>query len=195
MSKNKVDRRESSFKARDNVEIIMDKVICLAEKEFTKGVEAQCHNVGTWEADGNVAKINIEVDTPFKCLENRVLILNCETNNRVNVTSEKEWLLKTFRQKLVDATFDLMEHVNIANGIYPITILEFDERRLNQDKAMTDCYHILHILQQAIHFLYLKPSKVEAIVGLIDEELRLLKGWRRSEYKKRNAILKRENRH
>jgi len=193
MSKNKVDRRESSFKARDNVEIIMDKVINLAENEFSKNIEIQRQNVGTWVTNGEVAKITIEIKTPFRNIEDKTIILNCGPDGIVNGSSEKTWLLESFREKLVDATFDFMEHVNAANGIHPLTLLEFDERRLNQDKAMTDCHHILHILQQAIHFLHLKPSKVENIVELMDEELRLLRGWRRSEYKKRKAIIKREN--
>ena len=194
MSKNTVDRRTSSFKARDNVELIMNQVIALAESNFTRAIEAQNQDAGTWKTNGKVAEMSIEISTPYHDIEGKTIILRCGENNTVKATSEDTWLLEMFRKKLVNATFDLMEHVNVANGIYPITIAEFDERRLNQDRAMTDCYHILHILQQAIRFLHLKPSKIESIVALIDEEIKLIKGWRRSEYKNRDAIEKRENR-
>lgn len=193
MSKTKIDRRESSFKARDNVETLMHEVIHLVEKEFTRCIEAQSKDVGNWSADGNTATINLEIATPFRNIEDKIIILRCGSDGGVEITYADTWLLQTFRQKIVDATFDLMSHVNTANGIHPITISEFDERRLNQDKSITDCYHITHILQQAIYFIHLKPSKVEHIIELIDEEIRLLRGWRRSEYKKRDIILKREN--
>lgn len=192
MSKNSVDRRQSSFKARDNVEIIMDRIIVLIESNFSSSIIPQLENAGTWECDGEKAEIKVTLDTPFRNMDGRTILLQCGISGTVSVATPKTWLLNVLREKLVDTTFKLMEHVNTANGIHPITIMEFDERRLNQDKALTDCYHILHILQQAIHFLNVKPSKIENIVELIEEELRLIKGWRRSEHKKRAAILKRE---
>ena len=193
MSKSKIDRRESSFKARDNVELVMDKVITLIESNFTSSIDPKYENVGEWKTDGEKAEIRLAISTPYKNIDGKTIILNCGMSGEIFASTPKTWMLEMFRQKLIDATFSLMEHVNTANGIHPITILEFDERRLNQDKAITDCYHILHILQQAIHFLYVRPSKIENIVELLEEELRLLKGWRKSEYKKKAAIQKREN--
>ena len=64
---------------------------------------------------------------------------------------------------------------------------------MNQDFAIIDCYHILHILQRIIDAkIGVTASTVEHIVELIDEEIRLLKGWRKAEYKKRKSIQKRE---
>ena len=193
MSKNKIDRRESSFKAQDNIEIIMDKIIYLIESNFESSIEIQEQSAGKWTTDGTRAEINFSFDTPYKNIDGKTLVLNFDVKGDVFVSTHKTWLIQIFRDKLIDTTFELMEHVNTANDIHPITLVEFDERRLLQDKAIADCYHISHILQQAIKYLYIQPSKIENLVGLIKMEIKLLRGWRKSEYKKRKAIIKREN--
>ena len=192
MSKNKTDRRTSNFKAKDNIEIILNRIIKLIETSFVRGI-TESSDGGSWSANGDFAEIKIKIDTPYKNLDGKCVILQCSYDNRVDVTTMSMWLMDVFRTKLIDATFQLMEHVNTANGIHPICTKEFYERRINQDLAITDCYHILHILQRGIDNTHLKPSNMEDIVELIEEEIRLIKGWRRAEYRKLNAIKERES--
>lgn len=191
--KTKVDRRKSTFKARDNVEIIMNKIFIFIESNLTSEIVPQIENAGRWSVENDKAKIEIAFDSVYHNLDGKTIILKCAWDNKVGASTTSTWLIDTYRKKLIDATFQLMEHIDIANGIHPISMLEFNERRLNQDFSIIDCYHILHILQRIIDSnIGVKASKVENIVDLIDEEIRLLKGWRKSEYRKRKSIQKRE---
>lgn len=193
MSKNTVDRRKSTFKARDNVEIIMNKIFTFIESNLSSEIVPQIENAGSWKVENDKAKIEISFDSAYHNLDGKTIILKCEWDNKVGASTTNTWLMGNYRTRLIDATFQLMEHIDIANGIHPISMLEFNERRLNQDFAIIDCYHILHILQRIIDAkIGVTASTVEHIVELIDEEIRLLKGWRKAEYKKRKSIQKRE---
>ena len=62
------------------------------------------------------------------------------------------------------------------------------ERRICQDKAIGLCYRLTHELQYAIETLPVDVNKYLRFAEMIQTEINLLKGWRKSDNKFKRAI-------
>lgn len=65
---------------------------------------------------------------------------------------------------------------------------ELVERRLHQDRAIGQCYRLTQELQYAIETLPVDVNKYLRFGELIQTEINLLKGWRKSDNKFKRAI-------
>ena len=72
----------------------------------------------------------------------------------------------------------LINYIIGANSIYPTSKVEFDERRLLQDKAIANCYTLLTQFQLIIYDLQdnIKIDKYQRYINMINDEIYLLKG-------------------
>jgi len=57
-----------------------------------------------------------------------------------------QWLLSHFRDSLLQLLRDLMMQITAANSIYPTMLIEAEERRLLQNKAICTCECLLQVL-------------------------------------------------
>lgn len=99
-----------------------------------------------------------------------------------------EWFIKDERQAVVDCLRSIGEEVFTANSIYPTYMEELVERRLHQDRAIGQCYRLTQELQYAIETLPVDVNKHLRFAEMIQTEINLLKGWRKSDNKFKRAI-------
>lgn len=99
-----------------------------------------------------------------------------------------EWFIEDERKVIVDCLRSIGENVFLANSIYPTYMEELIERRLRQDKAIGLCYRLTQELQYAIETLPVDVNKYLRFAEMIQTEINLLKGWRKSDNKFKRAI-------
>lgn len=115
--------------------------------------------------------------------------------NWYNVIEEyPKWFLDDCRKNVMDFLRDLMRNIVYANSIYPTTVEEYNERRKYQTRAICCCFHLLQEFQYIISLLPCDLEKYMPYVGMMDEEVKLLKAWRKSDNRFLRAILNKDNR-
>ncbi len=100
------------------------------------------------------------------------------------------WLVEHYRERTLKNLYDLLDSIVFANSIYPSTEKEWEFRRQFQSKAIATCYQLLQTFQAAIDDLPVDANKYMPFVELIQKELELLKGWKKSGNKILQAIKK-----
>ena len=110
--------------------------------------------------------------------------------DKVKVKNEAfaEWFIHDERQVVVDCLRIIGEEIFVANSIYPTCMEELIERRIRQDRAVGQCYRLTQELQYAIETLPVDVNKYLRFADLIQTEINLLKGWRKSDNKFKRAI-------
>lgn len=76
----------------------------------------------------------------------------------------------------------------VENSIYPTYREELIERRVHQDRAVGQCYGLTQELQYAIETLPVDVNKYLRFAEMIQTEINLLKGWRKSDNKFKSAL-------
>lgn len=98
------------------------------------------------------------------------------------------WLVEYYRDWILALLREMINNITQANTIYPTSENEFYFRRQYQWKAIGCCYQLLQAMQTAIRNLPVDVEKYMRFVGMIEEELELLKGWKKSDNKILKAI-------
>lgn len=91
-----------------------------------------------------------------------------------------KWFIEHTRNTTLTILTNLMMNITAANAIYPINMMEVDLRRGIQDKAIANCEQLLQELFYCADIMPLQISKLEPYVEIIDKEIALLKGWRKT---------------
>ena len=118
-------------------------------------------------------------------VRDKVRKIKTEDNKEVTIIEEyPEWLIVSFRQNIMNILRDLMMNITAANTIYPINLDELKMRRGFQNLAIIACEKLLQEMQYCADILPVKLAKFLPYVDKIEFEIRLLKGWRKSD----NAI-------
>ena len=98
------------------------------------------------------------------------------------------WFIEDERKCIVDCLREITKEVFTANSIYPTVMEELVERRLCQDRAIGQCYRLTQELQYAIETLPVDVNKYTRFADMIQTEINLIKGWRKSDNKFKRAI-------
>lgn len=98
------------------------------------------------------------------------------------------WFIEDERKCIVDCLREITKEVFTANSIYPTVMEELVERRLCQDRAIGQCYRLTQELQYAIGTLPVDVNKYLRFADMIQTEINLIKGWRKSDNKFKRAI-------
>lgn len=99
-----------------------------------------------------------------------------------------DWFIYDERQAIVNCLRKIGEKVYTANSIYPTTMEELAQRRLYQEEAIGECYTLTQELQYAIETLPVDVNIFLRFGDLIQTEIDLIKGWRKSDNKFKRAI-------
>ena len=99
-----------------------------------------------------------------------------------------EWFIEDERKAIIDCLRSITEHVYTANSIYPTCIEELTERRIQQDLALGQCFHLVQELQYAMETLPVDVNKYLPFGESIQKEINLIKAWRKSDNKFHRAI-------
>ena len=100
----------------------------------------------------------------------------------------REWFIFDQRKAIIDCLRSIISYVYKANSIYPMYMEELIERRICQDKAIGACYDLVQELQYAIETLPVDINKYTRFGEMIQTEINLIKGWRKSDNKFKRAI-------
>lgn len=97
------------------------------------------------------------------------------------------WLIDKMRSSMLDLCHNLIMNITQANTIYPMSEYEYHDRRNYQNHAIGNCEQLLQEMQYIISIIPVDAQKYMRYVDMIEREIALLKGWRKSD----NKILKR----
>ena len=92
-----------------------------------------------------------------------------------------EWFVEDERKIIMEILQSMMINITKANSIYVTNTLEYETRRMYQDKAIGDCYCLYHEIQ---YITTIFPTNLNNLVFLLDDierEIDLLRGWRASD--------------
>ena len=99
-----------------------------------------------------------------------------------------EWFVADERKVIIDCLRSITEEVYVANSIYPTCHEELMERRVRQDQAIGQCYRLTQELQYVIETLPVDVNKYLRFAEMIQTEINLIKGWRKSDNKFKSAL-------
>ena len=94
-----------------------------------------------------------------------------------------EWLIEDFRDTIITILRNMRMNIRMANSIYITTRAEYDERRNCWNRAIGSCQQLLEEMQFVIETLPVDAEKFMRYVGMIEKEINLLKGVRKSDNK------------
>ena len=115
----------------------------------------------------------------------------CEKYKIVSIIETyPDWLINEFRTSILKNLRELMANITAANSIYPVCEEEWAERRLRQDRAIAACETLLQEMAYVISILPVDANKYMRFVDIIQREIALLKGWRKSDNKLRAKLQK-----
>ena len=116
-------------------------------------------------------------------INKRVQGLTTEDRKRV-----REQMYKYYRNQInrvannaIELATGISRHLRIANTIYPSYMSEFEERRIEMDRAMACCNALQDELQYAGECLYADLNKYTKLVLEIQKEFNLIKALRQSD--------------
>ena len=95
-----------------------------------------------------------------------------------------DWFVDFERRHISDILHDMMTDITEANSIYPVFVFEFELRRTHQDNAIAACYRLYQELQYIQSLFPQDLNRFAPLLGDIEREVNLLKGWRQSDNKR-----------
>lgn len=96
------------------------------------------------------------------------------------VESYPIWLVEYYRKSILEDMKSLFKNITEANTIYPVTIQEWEERRKYQTAAIADSQNILITMNRVVNTMPVNVNKFMRYIDMIEQETKLLRGWRKS---------------
>lgn len=156
----KSERKESKLQTIHNAYMIRMAVTNLAENNFYI----------------TFSKIEEKINNRIKCLDEKEQI-------RI-----KENMYKFYRNQInrlsnnvIELATGISRHLRIANTIFPTYMSEFEERRIEMDRAMACCNALQDELQYAGDCLYADLNKYIKLVLEIQKEFNMIKSLRQTD--------------
>ena len=117
-------------------------------------------------------------------VRDKVRKLKTEKGEEVSVIEGfPDWLVEKFRDTLMGVLRSLMLNITAGNTIYPVDEAEMRLRRQYQTAAIINCEQLLQEMQYCADVFPVHVNKFLPYVEAIETELKLLKGWRKSNKK------------
>ena len=91
------------------------------------------------------------------------------------------WFIRRERDRVADFCQGITEHLRAANTIWPTNMAEFQERRLEMDRAMICCNKLQDELQYIAETLPADKNKYMSIVLEVQAEFDMIKKLRQSD--------------
>ena len=99
------------------------------------------------------------------------------------------WLILKLRNSMYDILHDLVLNITRAYTIWATNLSEANERRNAQNRAIADCESILKELEYAYEVLPVNAERYMADVEMVEKEIALIKGWRKSDNKRFKSLM------
>ena len=114
---------------------------------------------------------------------------NMREEKKTKVLNLHQWFIEDERVYVITIIREMMKNITIANSIYPTTLSECDQRRSYQNLAICLANDIKQELQYVIDVLPVNVEKYIYYSDELDNQIALLKEWRKSDNKIRKRIL------
>lgn len=89
------------------------------------------------------------------------------------------------KAKTLGALADMLFiHLKMANGLYPTSARQLDERQMHQKYAAGACYGILTLYERIFHHLGINRDKHTDEIKHVQKEINSIKAWRESDRKR-----------
>ena len=102
-------------------------------------------------------------------------------NNFYRKTTQYDIFLHNRSKNLDRLANDLIYYIKISNSIYPTCQSEYEERRINIDKAIGVCFTIITEYERITNSLELPDDKYVSYIQNISHLINSLKNWRKSD--------------
>lgn len=154
---------------------------------FMTMVEIETNIMAFLMRDFNIKRCNRDVKlfvykTKLTEQEEEALVKILKNHKEINFeVSYPMWLLEHMRDRILKNLEHIRCEVIEANTIYPNSDYEYNKKREHQTSAIAGYYMLLSNLQAAINIFHPKSKeKYMPLIELIEKELKLLKGWKKS---------------
>ena len=119
------------------------------------------------------------------------IIHDFAVENFGELTSTEIWFLEYLREHVINNVADLVSNITVANTVYVTSMEEYVERRKYQTLAVANCYQLVQNLQWVIDIFkgHINVEKYMTSMDCVNLEIKLLKGWRKSENKIKKKFL------
>lgn len=132
---------------------------------------------------------NMRINTKLMEAEDAAVFNGIVDKYQLKIVGEyPEWLINNLRTSIWNILRDLMLNITRAYTIWATCRAEAEERRIAQDRAIACCESLLKELELAVEVLPVDAEKYMRYVAMIDREIALLKGWRKSDNKKNKSL-------
>ena len=113
---------------------------------------------------------------------------------RVKIRNEafSEWFIKDERDAIINLIREIGEHIYKANSIYAEYYEEIAQRRNEQELAIGCCMSLVQELQYCVETLPVDINKYLGLAGEINTEIKLIRGWRKSDATTRKRVEEKE---
>ncbi len=101
-----------------------------------------------------------------------------------------EWFIVEERKTVLTYLRNIGANIFAANDIYPQYQTELEQRRLLQDRAIGYCDGLMQELQYIIETLPVNINKYTRFAEMIQQEIKLIKAWRKSDNKFKKIVNK-----
>lgn len=92
-------------------------------------------------------------------------------------------------QRVINICSDIVGDLHRANDLFVTNMMEYEQRRLYQDKAIANCDVLKQELQSVIDVISgLNINKYKISIKLIDKELVLIKSWRKADIRLKKKL-------
>jgi hypothetical protein len=112
---------------------------------------------------------------------------------KTKILNLHKWFIEDERVYIITIIREMMKNITLANSIYPTTLSECDQRRSYQNLAIGLANDIKQELQYVIDVLPVNVEKYIYYSDELDNQITLLKEWRKSDNKIRKRILDKLN--
>jgi hypothetical protein len=109
-----------------------------------------------------------------------------KTENNENATiieGYPNWIILNMQNTIINLLNKMMINITNANTIYPANNYELEKRRWFQTYAISNCENLIQQLEYCLDILPMKLPMLVQFVNRIQYEIKLLKGWRKSNNK------------
>lgn len=130
-------------------------------------------------------KSKVEFDNNyFRIYFDAVNLINVQFGANQNAKEKYKLYIETMSIEILKIVTEIGTLIRIANSIYPIYKIEYETRRLSQDKAIGLCFDLLTKYQLVMKSLCIKDNKYVQEIKNIQHEINCLKAWRASDNKR-----------
>lgn len=175
MSVLKSKRKESQFEVFHHLNKMRKEITDLLLRDFGYDLDRANKRMSKWFGERGYEELKPE---------ERIRYDKVKAKNR----AFDEWFIVDERKTIIDCLRTITAEVYTANSIYPQYPEELVERRIHQDRAIGQCYRLTQELQYAIETLPVDVDKYLRFGEMIQTEINLLKGWRKSDNKFKRAF-------